>query len=318
MTDRKVKSKRYTFLKPEKILLPRHFNVILSIAKNLLFFYSKKTLKYVIFQLNSLSKTNKIMPHSRVKKESYNILNFSRNVYLIISIIIVLTLLNFSFSYADTFSETLAGFNRLDTTLKILLLITIISIAPALLISVTAFVRIVIVLSLLRHALGIPTAPPNQVIVGLALFLTIFVMKPTFDKINEVSISPYLKKQISDIQAIENAKEPLKEFMLKNTRKEDLKLFLDLANEKPLSPKDISISTLIPAFMISEIKTAFEIVFIIYLPFLVIDFIVASILMSMGMMMIPPMFISLPFKLMLFVLADGFELLVKALVSSYK
>jgi flagellar biosynthetic protein FliP len=318
MTDRKVKSKRYTFLKPEKILLPCPYCVILSIAKNLLFFYSKKTLKYMIFQLNSLSKTNKIMPHSRVKKESYNILNFSRNAYLIIFIIIVLTLLNFSFSYADTFSETLAGFNRLDTTLKILLLITIISIAPALLISVTAFVRIVIVLSLLRHALGIPTAPPNQVIVGLALFLTIFVMKPTFEKINEVSISPYLKKQISDIQAIENAKEPLKEFMLKNTRKEDLKLFLDLANEKPLSPKDISISTLIPAFMISEIKTAFEIVFIIYLPFLVIDFIVASILMSMGMMMIPPMFISLPFKLMLFVLADGFELLVKALVSSYK
>jgi len=295
----KVRSKRCAFLKPARILIPLHYYIILSIVKNLLFFYLKKTLKYVFPQLNNLSMTNKIMP-------------------LIVYITIVLTLLNFSFSYAETFSETLAGFNRLDTTLKILLLITIISIAPALLISVTAFVRIVIVLSLLRHALGIPTAPPNQVIVGLALFLTIFVMKPTFEKINEVSISPYLKKQISDIQAIENAKEPLKEFMLKNTRKEDLKLFLDLANEKPLSPKDINISTLIPAFMISEIKTAFEIVFMIYLPFLVIDFIVASILMSMGMMMIPPMFISLPFKLMLFVLADGFELLVKALVSSYK
>lgn len=314
----KVRSKRCTFLKPAKILLAWHYYVILSITKNLLFFYSKKTLKHLNFQLNYFDITNKITPHSGVRKKSYNILNFSHNIYLIMSITIVLTLLNFSFSYADTLSETLAGFNRLDTTLKILLLITIISIAPALLISVTAFVRIVIVLSLLRHALGIPTAPPNQVIVGLALFLTIFVMKPTFEKINEVSIFPYLKKQISDIQAIENAKEPLKEFMLKNTRKEDLKLFLDLANEKPLSPKDISISTLIPAFMISEIKTAFEIVFIIYLPFLVIDFIVASILMSMGMMMIPPMFISLPFKLMLFVLADGFELLVKALVSSYK
>jgi flagellar biosynthetic protein FliP len=318
MTDRKVKGKRCVFLKPGKVFIPWYYCVILSIAKNLPFFYSKKALKYLNFQLNNLDITNKITPPSKVRKKSYNILNFSQNVYLTISIIIVLTLLNFSFSYADTLSETLAGFNRLDTTLKILLLITIISIAPALLISVTAFVRIVIVLSLLRHALGIPTAPPNQVIVGLALFLTIFVMKPTFEKINEVSISPYLKKQISDIQAIENAKEPLKEFMLKNTRKEDLKLFLDLANEKPLSPKDISISTLIPAFMISEIKTAFEIVFIIYLPFLVIDFIVASILMSMGMMMIPPMFISLPFKLMLFVLADGFELLVKALVSSYK
>jgi flagellar biosynthetic protein FliP len=313
----KAEIKRCMFLKLAKIFLSYYYYVILSITKNLIFFYSKKTLKYVNFQLNSFRTTSNIIPHSEARKESHDILNFSHNTYLI-SIIIVLTLLNFSFSYADTLSETLAGFNRLDTTLKILLLITIISIAPALLISVTAFVRIVIVLSLLRHALGIPTAPPNQVIVGLALFLTIFVMKPTFDKINEVSISPYLKKQISDIQAIENAKEPLKEFILKNTRKEDLKLFLDLANEKPLSPKDISISTLIPAFMISEIKTAFEIVFIIYLPFLVIDFIVASILMSMGMMMIPPMFISLPFKLMLFVLADGFELLVKALVSSYK
>jgi len=312
LIGRKVKGEGCTFPMPAKIFIPLHYYVILSITKNLLF------LKHLNFQLNYFDITNKIIPHSEVRKKSYDILNFSHNLYIIISITIVLTLLNFSLSYADTLSETLAGFNRLDTTLKILLLITIISIAPALLISVTAFVRIVIVLSLLRHALGIPTAPPNQVIVGLALFLTIFVMKPTFDKINEVSISPYLKKQISDIQAIENAKEPLKEFMLKNTRKEDLKLFLDLANEKPLSPKDISISTLIPAFMISEIKTAFEIVFIIYLPFLVIDFIVASILMSMGMMMIPPMFISLPFKLMLFVLADGFELLVKALVSSYK
>lgn len=233
-------------------------------------------------------------------------------------ILFLLILSLFSFSYADTLSETLSAFNRLDTTLKIILLITIISLAPAILISMTAFVRIVIVLSLLRHALGIPTAPPNQVIIALALFLTFFIMKPTFDKINEVSITPYLKKDISDIKAIENAKDPLKEFMLKNTRKEDLKLFLDLAREKPAKPQDIDLTTLIPAFMISEIKTAFEIVFVIYLPFLVIDFVVASILMSMGMMMIPPMFISLPFKLMLFVLADGWELLVKSLVQSYK
>ncbi|MGC8869205.1 MAG: flagellar type III secretion system pore protein FliP [Sulfurihydrogenibium sp.] len=222
------------------------------------------------------------------------------------------------FSYADILNETLRSFDRLDTSLKILLLITILSIAPAILISMTSFVRIVIVLSLLRHALGIPTAPPNQVIVGLALFLTFFIMKPVFDKISEVSLTPYLKKQISDVQAIENAKQPLKDFMLKNTRKEDLKLFLDISKEKPQKPEDISMTTLIPAFMISEIKTAFEIVFIIYLPFLVIDFVVASILMSMGMMMIPPMFISLPFKLMLFVLADGWELLTRALIQSYK
>lgn len=224
----------------------------------------------------------------------------------------------FDFSQADLLTETLQNFNRLDTSLKILLLITVLSIAPAILISMTSFVRIVIVLSLLRHALGIPTAPPNQVIVGLALFLTFFIMKPVFDKINEVSLTPYLKKQISDVQAIENAKQPLKEFMLKNTRKEDLKLFIDISKEKPQKPEDVSMTTLIPAFMISEIKTAFEIVFIIYLPFIVIDFVVASILMSMGMMMVPPMFISLPFKLMLFVLADGWELLTKALIQSYK
>lgn len=221
-------------------------------------------------------------------------------------------------SYADALSDTLNSFTRLDTAIKILLLITVLSVAPSLLIAMTSFTRIVIVLSLLRYAIGVPTAPPNQVIVGLSLFLTFFIMKPVFEKINETSIQPYLKREITDIKAIENAKEPIKEFMLKNTRKEDLKLFLDITKEKPTEPKDISMTTLIPAFMISEIKTAFEIVFIIYLPFLVIDFVVASILMSMGMMMIPPMFISLPFKLMLFVLADGWELLTKALIESYK
>ncbi|MDM7273763.1 MAG: flagellar type III secretion system pore protein FliP [Sulfurihydrogenibium azorense] len=234
-------------------------------------------------------------------------------LFVLLSLLVV-----FDFSQADLLTETLQNFNRLDTSLKILLLITVLSIAPAILISMTSFVRIVIVLSLLRHALGIPTAPPNQVIVGLALFLTFFIMKPVFDRINEVSLTPYLKKQISDVQAIENAKQPLKEFMLKNTRKEDLKLFIDISKEKPQKPEDVSMTTLIPAFMISEIKTAFEIVFIIYLPFIVIDFVVASILMSMGMMMVPPMFISLPFKLMLFVLADGWELLTKALIQSYK
>lgn len=221
-------------------------------------------------------------------------------------------------AFADSLSDTLNAFTRLDTTIKILLIITLLSIAPSLLIAMTSFTRIVIVLSLLRHAIGVPTAPPNQVIVALSLFLTFFIMKPVFEKINEVSIQPYLKKEINDIKAIENAKQPVKEFMLKNTRREDLKLFLDIAREKPARPEEISMTTLIPAFMISELKTAFEIVFIIYLPFLVIDFVVASILMSMGMMMIPPMFISLPFKLMLFVLADGWELLTKALIQSYK
>ena len=221
-------------------------------------------------------------------------------------------------SYGDPISDTLAQLNNLDITLKILFLITILSLAPSILIALTSFVRIVIVLSLLRHALGIPQSPPNQVIIALSLFLTFFIMKPVFEEINQNAIQPYLNKEIGDMEAIERAKEPVKTFLINNTRKEDLKLFLDIAKEKPQTPGDVSMITLIPAFMISEIKTAFEIVFIIFLPFLIIDLLVASILMSMGMMMIPPMLISLPFKLILFVLADGFELLTKALIQGYK
>ncbi|RMD46925.1 MAG: flagellar biosynthetic protein FliP [Aquificota bacterium] len=223
-----------------------------------------------------------------------------------------------SFAQTDVISQTLDQIKNLDTTLKILFLLTILSLAPSILIMVTSFVRIVIVLSLLRHALGIPQAPPNQVIIALALFLTFFVMKPVFEDINKNAIQPYMKKEITDIQAIKNATAPVKKFMLHNTRKEDLKLFLDLSKEKLKSPEEISLTTLIPAFMISEIKTAFEIVFVIFLPFLIIDLLIASILMAMGMMMIPPMLISLPFKLILFVLADGFELLTKALIESYR
>ncbi len=234
------------------------------------------------------------------------------------SILLVLLLTTSSFAQTDLLSQTVEQLKNLDVTLKILFLITILSLAPSILITVTSFVRIVIVLSLLRHALGIPQAPPNQVIIALALFLTFFVMKPVFDDINKNAIQPYIKKEITDMEAINRAVEPVKSFMLHNTRKEDLKLFLDLAGEKPKSPKEVSMTTLIPAFMISEIKTAFEIVFVIFLPFLIIDLLIASILMAMGMMMIPPMLISLPFKIILFVLADGFELLTKALIESYK
>ena len=214
--------------------------------------------------------------------------------------------------------QTLAQLNNLDITLKILFLITILALAPSILITFTSFVRIVIVLSLLRQALGIPQSPPNQVIIALSLFLTFFIMKPVFEDINKTAIQPYLNHQIGDIEAIQRASIPIKKFMLHNTRKEDLKLFLDLAGEKPESPEDVSMLSLVPAFLVSEIKTAFEIVFVIFLPFLIIDLLVASILMSMGMMMIPPMMISLPFKLILFVLSDGWELLIKALIESYK
>lgn len=218
---------------------------------------------------------------------------------------------------AGIVDETFAQLGNLDITLKILFLITVLSLAPSILIAATSFTRIVIVLSLLRHALGIPQAPPNQVIIALSLFLTFFVMRPVYDDIHSAAIAPYLSKQISDIEAMERAKEPVKRFMIKNTRKEDLKLFIDISKEKPKTPEEVSLTTLIPAFLVSEIKVAFEIVFVIFLPFLVIDILVASILMSMGMMMIPPMIISLPFKLILFILADGWELLIKALVEGY-
>ncbi len=237
--------------------------------------------------------------------------------FLKVGLILLLTF-SFSFAQENVINQTLSQLNNLDITLKILFLITILSLAPSILITLTSFVRIVIVLSLLRHALGIPQSPPNQVIIALALFITFFVMKPVFEDINKNAIQPYLHKQISDIQAIEEAQKPIKKFMIHNTRKEDLKLFIDLSKEKPKSPEEVSMLALIPAFMISEIKTAFEIVFVIFLPFLIIDLLIASILMSMGMMMIPPMMISLPFKLILFVLADGWELLTKALIESYK
>ncbi|RMA97479.1 flagellar type III secretion system pore protein FliP [Hydrogenothermus marinus] len=235
-----------------------------------------------------------------------------------ILILSIFLLFNYSFAENDIVNQTLSQLNNLDISLKILFLITILSLVPSILITVTSFVRIVIVLSLLRHALGIPQSPPNQVIIALALFLTFFVMKPVFEDINKNAIQPYINKQISDVEAIKKAQEPIKKFMINNTRKEDLKLFIDLSKEKPKSPEEVSMISLIPAFMISEIKTAFEIVFVIFLPFLIIDLLIASILMSMGMMMIPPMMISLPFKLILFVLADGWELLTKALIESYK
>lgn len=221
-------------------------------------------------------------------------------------------------SFGQTVSDITNSLGHVDITLKILFLITVLAIAPSILITITSFTRIVIILSLLRHALGTPQTPPNQVIIALSLFLTLFTMAPTFKKIDQTALQPYLKGEISDIAAVEKASIPLKEFMIRNTRKEDLKLFLDIRGETPSSPQQISMVTLIPAFMVSEIKTAFEFVFVIFLPFVVIDLLVASILMSMGMMMIPPMMLSLPFKLILFVVSGGWELLVKSIILSYR
>ncbi len=237
------------------------------------------------------------------------------NRLLLIAIFFSLPLLAADGTIVD---QTLEQLKNLDVTLKILFLITILSLAPAILITLTSFTRIVIVLSLLRHALGIPQSPPNQVIIALSLFITFFIMKPVFIQINDTAIQPYIKKEINDVELVQRASKPIKKFLLNNTEKKDIQLFLDIAKEKPKTPEDISLTTLIPAFMVSEIKIAFEVVFVIFLPFLVIDMLVASILMSMGMMMIPPMMISLPFKLILFILSDGWELLIKALIVSYK
>ncbi|BCD59931.1 MULTISPECIES: flagellar type III secretion system pore protein FliP [unclassified Nitratiruptor] len=219
---------------------------------------------------------------------------------------------------ANDINALLDQLKNVDTTLKILALFTILSLAPAILITMTSFTRIVIVLGLLRQALGIPQSPPNQVIIALSLFLTFFIMKPVFDQIYVDAVQPYMQHKMSDMEAVEAAMKPIKKFLVNNTQKEELKLFLDINKTAPKNYNDISLSVLLPAFLVSEIKIAFEIAFVIFLPFLVIDMLVASILMSMGMMMIPPMMISLPFKLILFILSDGWELLIKALIKGYQ
>ena len=203
-------------------------------------------------------------------------------------------------------------------TLQIFLLMTVLSLAPAIMIMVTSFTRIVIVLSLLRRALGTMQMPPNQIVVGLALFLTFFIMTPVWHQINQSALEPYLAKKISHQEAFQNAVSPLRDFMFKQTREKDLALFVDIAKlKRPNNVAEIPTTVLIPSFIISEVKTAFQIGLLLYVPFLIIDMVVASVLLSMGMMMLPPIMVSLPFKLMLFVLADGWYLLVGSLVKGF-
>jgi flagellar biosynthetic protein FliP len=203
-------------------------------------------------------------------------------------------------------------------SVKLLVLLTLLSLAPAFLIMVTSFTRIIVVLSLLRSALGAHQAPANQILIGLALFLTVFIMAPTYHQINENAVQPYLQDRIGQQEAQELAAAPLKDFMLGQTREKDLALFINLAQiENPAYPEDVPLHVLIPSFVISELKTAFEIGFLLYIPFVIIDMVVASILMSMGMFMLPPVMISLPFKLLLFVMVDGWHLVVKSLVESF-
>jgi len=211
------------------------------------------------------------------------------------------------------------GPQQISNVMTIVFLLTVISLAPALLIMMTSFTRLAVILSFVKQAMGTQGAPPNQIIVGLALFLTFFIMQPVWQRIHQEAIIPYQNHKISGEQFLDNATKPLKDFMLKHTRKSDLALFISLSqNEKPKSIESISLTSIVPAFVISELKTSFQIGFLLYLPFIILDMVVASILLSMGMMMLPPVMISMPFKLMLFVMVDGWNLLIMSLVKSFQ
>ncbi len=210
------------------------------------------------------------------------------------------------------------GGQTYTVTIQILALMTLLTVLPSILLTMTSFTRIMIVLGLLRQALGTAQAPSNQVLLGLSLFLTAFIMMPVFDRINRDAVQPYLEEKISVTVALEKASIPLRQFMLKQTRETDLELFMRISGREDFqSVDDVPFSLLLPAFVTSELKTAFQIGFLIFLPFLVIDLVVASVLMSMGMMMLSPMIVSLPFKIMLFVLADGWSLILEMLAASF-
>ena len=218
----------------------------------------------------------------------------------------------------NSFSISVGDPEKPSQSVLIIILLTLLSLAPSLLILLTSFTRIAIVLSLVRNAIGLQSIPPNQVIVGLALFLSLFVMRPTFEKMNTEALQPLLKNEISQGDAYKKALVPLRSFMLAQTGKRELKMMMTVSKEaKPKTVNDVSNATLIPAFILSELRIAFIIGFIVFIPFLVIDLIVSSSLMSMGMMMLPPVVISLPFKLLLFVLVDGWSLVVKSLIQSF-
>jgi flagellar biosynthetic protein FliP len=226
----------------------------------------------------------------------------------------------------EDLGEALAGVaqqaiqpGNVSTTLSLLFLITVLSLAPAILVMTTSFTRIIVVLGFLRQAMATQQTPPNQVLIGLALFLTFYIMTPTFEAVNADAIVPYRAGQISAEQAVQNALTPIRQFMFRQARAEDIALFLEIADlKRPNTPADVPTHVLINAFVLSELRTAFQIGFVLYIPFLIIDMVVASTLMSMGMMMLPPVFVSLPFKIIMFVLADGWRLIVESLVRSFQ
>jgi len=207
---------------------------------------------------------------------------------------------------------------QVSVLLQIVLLLTVLTLAPAILILFTSFTRIIVVFSFLRQAMGTQQMPPNQVMIGLALFLTFYVMSPVFDEMNRNALQPYLQEEINRSEALDRAQQPLRKFMLSHTREKDLALFLSMAQkERPKNVSEVPTLLIVPAFALSEIRTAFQIGFLVYVPFLVLDMVIASVLLSMGMMMLPPVMISLPFKLLLFVLVDGWNLLVGSLIRSF-
>ena len=207
---------------------------------------------------------------------------------------------------------------EVSVALQIVIIMTLLSVAPSIVLLMTSFTRIVIVLGFLRTALGTPSAPSNQIIIGLSLFLTFFLMGPVFDRVNNEALRPYLDGQITSVDALDRATVPLKQFMLKQTRTRDIEYFLELGGFGPTAVKDLPMRVVIPAFVISELQTAFQMGFMLFLPFLVIDFVVSSVLMALGMMMMPPVAVSLPLKLLLFVLVDGWHLVVRELVQSFQ
>jgi len=219
---------------------------------------------------------------------------------------------------AITLSNGPDGQQEYSVSLQILMIMTALSFIPAFVILMTSFTRIIIVFSILRQALGLQQTPSNQVLTGMALFLTLFIMAPVFDRVNQDAVQPYLKEQMTAQQAIDKAQGPLKDFMLAQTRQSDLDLFMRLSKRTDIAgPEQVPLTILVPAFVTSELKTAFQIGFMIFIPFLIIDMVVASVLMAMGMMMLSPLIISLPFKIMLFVLVDGWALIMGTLASSF-
>lgn len=218
---------------------------------------------------------------------------------------------------AFTMTTNPDGSEDYSVNLQILALMTMLGFLPAMVILMTSFTRIVVVMSILRQAMGLQQTPSNQVIVGIAIFLTFFIMSPVIDEVNQTAVQPYLNEQISAREAFDFAQEPMRSFMLKQTRLKDLETFVNISGSQAENPEDVSLAVLIPAFITSELKTAFQIGFMLFLPFLIIDLVVASILMAMGMMMLSPMIVSLPFKLMLFVLVDGWNLILSTLAGSF-